>query len=151
MKNTRFIFILLVGLFCLLLAISCTQDDQVNPVQNFSGDDLKTSTWKITSFIDSGKDETYHFNGYSFTFSDNGNLTATNGNSTINGTWTIDTGNSQDDSPEDVDLVIFFNVQNDFEELNEDWQIISQSETRLEFIHVSGGNGGTDTLIFEKA
>ena len=151
MKNVRFLFILLVGLLCILIAISCTQDEQASPTQNFTGDDLETGSWKITSFVDSGKDETYHFTGYIFTFSDNGNITANNGNTTINGTWSLDEGNSQDDSPDDADLIIFFNIQNDFEELNEDWHLVSQSETRIEFIHVSGGNGGTDTLVFEKA
>ncbi|MEZ4988540.1 MAG: hypothetical protein R2795_26535 [Saprospiraceae bacterium] len=41
-------------------------------------------------------------------------------------------------------------MSNRFEELNEDWEIISQSDTRIELVHVSGGNGGTDYLTFER-
>jgi hypothetical protein len=56
-----------------------------------------------------------------------------------------------DDSPgSDMDFNIFFNLTNNFEDLNEDWHIVSQSSTRIELIHVSGGNGGTDTLTFER-
>ena len=37
-----------------------------------------------------------------------------------------------------------------FEDLNDDWDFISQSSTKIELIDVSGGNGGTDYLTFEK-
>jgi hypothetical protein len=39
---------------------------------------------------------------------------------------------------------------NDFEDLNDDWDIISRSSTKIELIDISGGNGGTDYLTFEK-
>ena len=39
---------------------------------------------------------------------------------------------------------------NDFEDLNDDWDIISQSSSKIELIDISGGNGGTDYLTFEK-
>jgi len=42
------------------------------------------------------------------------------------------------------------NLTNDFEDLNDDWDFISQSATKVELIDVSGGNGGTDYLTFEK-
>ena len=37
-----------------------------------------------------------------------------------------------------------------FEELNDDWHVIQQSGTLLKLEDVSGGNGGTDDLSFEK-
>ena len=111
---------------------------------------MQAGGWRITSFVDSGKDETSHFSGYTFTFGSNGILTSTNGSITHAGTWNITDSNSNDDSPEDLDFNIAFNNSNDFEDLTEDWQIVSQSSTRIELIHISGGNGGTDNLIFEK-
>jgi hypothetical protein len=54
-----------------------------------------------------------------------------------------------DDSSDDLDFNIFFNVANDFEDLNDDWDIISQSSSKIELIDISGGNGGTDYLTFE--
>ena len=49
-----------------------------------------------------------------------------------------------------LDKKVTFYGQLDFEELSDDWDITSSSNTKIDLIDVSGGNGGTDTLIFEK-
>jgi len=46
-----------------------------------------------------------------------------------------------------LELVINFNLTNDFEDLNDDWHFVSQSSTKIELIDISGG---TDNLTFEK-
>jgi hypothetical protein len=38
----------------------------------------------------------------------------------------------------------------DFEDLVDDWDFISVSNTKIELIDISGGNGGTDYLTFER-
>lgn len=58
----------------------------------------------------------------------------------------FDGGNSTGD----IDFNIFFASPEDFSELSEDWNIISYSSNKIELIHESGGNGGTDLLTFEK-
>ena len=50
----------------------------------------------------------------------------------------------------DIDFNIFFASPVDFSELSEDWDIIMNSSSKIELMHVSGGNGGTDLLTFEK-
>ena len=50
----------------------------------------------------------------------------------------------------DIDFNIFFASPVDFSELSEDWDIITNSSSKIELMHVSGGNGGTDLLTFEK-
>ena len=57
-----------------------------------------------------------------------------------------------EDDDDDIEFNIFFPVRdtNDFEDLNDDRDIVSTSATRIEVIDVSGGNVGTDTLTFEK-
>ena len=50
----------------------------------------------------------------------------------------------------EIDFNIFFASPVDFSELSEDWDIITNSSSKIELIHVSGGNGGTDLLTFEK-
>lgn len=151
MKNSFFIPTILFCLAGLFTLASCSKNDSSddNSVTNVQHT-VQSGTWKITSFVDSGNDETNHFNGFSFTFADNNVLTATNGTNTYTGTWTIDDNNSNDDSIDDLHFNIQFNLTNDFEELNEDWNIVSRTSTRVELIHVSGGNGGTDYLTFEK-
>jgi hypothetical protein len=61
------------------------------------------------------------------------------------GSW-IRCGSSSDD----LDFNISFASPPDFEELSDDWDFISQSSSKIELIDVSGGNGGTDYLTFEK-
>lgn len=45
---------------------------------------------------------------------------------------------------------VFFANPSNFNELSENWDIVSYSNSKIELIHVSGGNGGTDVLTFEK-
>ncbi len=111
---------------------------------------IQDGTWRITLFNDSGTDETNHFTGYNFTFNSSGILNANNGTNNYDGTWSITDSNSNDDSQDDLDFNINFNLTNDFGDLNDDWDFISHTATKIELIDVSSGNEGTDYLTFEK-
>ncbi len=140
------------GFLMMLLAIACGNDDD-NPsvsTQSQIQSHVQSGTWRITEFIDSGTDETHHFNGYNFMFNSSGVLNVNNGTNNYEGTWSITDSNSNDDSQDDLDFNINFNLTNDFEDLNDDWDFISQSSAKIELIDISGGNGGTDYLTFEK-
>jgi hypothetical protein len=153
MKRKLFLPAFLLSLIAGFVSTSCSNsgDDQADLQQAIVQENLQSGEWRITSFIDSGKDETSHFNGYTFRFDQNGSLISTNGNLTYTGSWSITDSNSNDDSPDtDIDFNILFTGDNHFEDLSEDWHIVSQSETKIVLIHVSGGNGGTDNLTFEK-
>lgn len=148
---------LLAGITLFTLA-SCSDDDS-SSTNNNSGsvaDVVNTATsgtWHITSYIDSGNDETNHFTGYNFTFGTGSVLTATNGTNTYTGTWSVtDSSNSSDDdSPgSDIDFNIAFAAPAAFEDLSDDWDIQERTATRIKLVDVSGGNGGTDYLTFEK-
>ena len=58
-------------------------------------------------------------------------------------------GNSSDD---DDDFILDFAVpeSSDFEDLIDDWDFISVDNTKIELRDISGGNGGTDYLTFER-
>ena len=161
MKNQRILFTFLIVTMSALF--SCNNDDNSNNSDNETSADqtieiVQSGTWRITSFIDSGNDETSDFNGYTFSFNTDGSLVAVNGNTTINGTWSVtdnSSNSSSDDdgnSTDDDDFNIFFNVpaDNDFEDLIDDWDFVSVSETTIALTGVSGGNGGTDFLTFER-
>lgn len=151
-------FILMLSLT--LMSSMCSSDDDDNPNNNIQQiaqieDNVQTGTWRVSNFIDSGENETSDFSGYDFTFNMDGSLVASNGTTTFTGTWSItDDSNSSDDSSsdDDIDFNIFFPVpdSNDFEDLNDDWDIVSATSTRIELIDISGGNGGTDMLTFER-
>ena len=146
-------FQLLMTAFLLVLTGTGCSDDNEGPGNSTEKQieaRIQNGTWRITKFIDSEKDETDHFIGYDFTFFDSGVLNANNGVNQYDGTWSITDSNSNDDSMDDLDFNINFNLTNDFEDLNDDWDIISQSASKIELIDISGGNGGTDYLTFEK-
>lgn len=143
---------ILMGLVVLFLLLSCEKEENNtnNSIQDTVQTNAQSGTWQIVKFIDSGKDETNHFTGYSFSFQSSGVVVATNGSNSYSGTWSISDSNPNDDSKDDLHFNLLFNLTNDFEDLNDDWDFISQSATRIELIDISGGNGGTDYLTFEK-
>lgn len=105
-------------------------------------DFLIDGTWFVFSYIDSGDDETGDYAGYNINFDVSGTVTASNGSNTNNGTWqVINAGNK---------LLLDFGTDFPFDEFNEDWDVLSATNTRVELQDVSGGGSGTDTLIFEK-
>lgn len=106
--------------------------------------------WRVSLFSEDGVDETYHFSGYEFTFSDNGNVQAVGQGGTINGTWSTTDDDSNDDSSSDVDLILSFPETNDFDELTDDWDVLSQSNDKIELQDISGGDGSIDKLTFER-
>ena len=46
--------------------------------------------------------------------------------------------------------ITFPDANGPFEEITEDWRVLSSSTTKLELKHVSGGDGSIDLLTFEK-
>lgn len=149
--------ILIPALFCLFMlnvASMCSSDDDNNstgtnptPVINA----ITNGTWRVTSYVDSGNDETNHFSGYNFNFGSSNVITVTNGTNTYSGAWSVNADDDNDDNPGgDLDFNIAFASPPDFAELTEDWQIISFTSNTLSLKHVSGGGGGTDTIVFTK-
>lgn len=143
-----------------LVSVSCSSDsedsvqDPAVAVQALT--DLAVSgSWIISSYVDSGTDETSDYNGYTFNFSADGSLEALNGATVVTGSWSVTNDDSSDDddydSDDDIDFNIFFSAPPIFEELTDDWDIVSRSSTRIELIDISGGDGSTDTLVFEKS
>ena len=153
---------MLIMLSFSLMSTTCSSDDDDGSPNDNSQQIVEiestaqSGTWRITNFNDSGQDETSDFNGYDFSFNNDGSLVATNGSNTMTGTWSVTDDSSSSSSSssddDDIDFNIFFPVpdSNDFEDLNDDWDVVSTSATRIELIDVSGGNGGTDRLTFEK-
>lgn len=141
-------------IFMLNMASTCSGDDNnsssadATPVINT----VTSGTWRVTYYFDTDTDETNHFTGYNFTFGGSNVLTVTNGTNTYTGSWSvINDDSSDDDNPSgDLDFNILFSSPANFADLSDDWDILSRTATKIELIDVSGGNGGTDYLTFEK-
>jgi hypothetical protein len=146
--------LLLAGIVVMGLSVSCSDDDSSSNNNNSINEvrhTVKSGTWRITSFVEDTNDETTNFSDYDFKFDDNSVLTATDGTITYNGTWSVtDSDNSDDDNSSDIDFNINFASPQVFAELSDDWDILERTSTRIKLVDVSGGNGGTDYLTFEK-
>ncbi len=114
MKTNLFI------IFVLLFVLACDDDSPKDSSQKTVVATITSGSWRITSFVDSGTDETSNDN------------------------------NSDDDTLSDLNFFLNFATPDDFTELNEDWDIIELTDIQLKLQHISGGNGGTDLLTFQK-
>lgn len=144
---------------CLILSgmAACSDDDdksKVNGNATAVANNLKSGTWRITNFVEDNDDHTSDFTGYDFTFGTNNVLTATNGTNVYTGTWSVIDDNSMDDDDDsfdsDIDVNIGFASPAEFADLTDDWDVAERTGTRIKLVDVSGGNGGTDYLTFEK-
>lgn len=127
------------------LITSCKKDDNSSSNTNSNlSSTIQQGTWKVTSYIDSGTDETNHYTGYVFQFNTNGTVVASKTGSTVNGSWSKGTDDSQ------AKLILDFGATAPFDELNDDWNVIEQSSSIIKLEDISGGGSGTDYLTFEK-
>ncbi len=158
MKTLKMLPILGCVLF-LTTASTCHNDDDDSSKYDDDRRDHSIATqtmqqgnWRITYYYDTDSEETSRFSNYTFSFDPGNVLKASNGTNTYTGSWSItDSHSGNDDNPHsDVDFNIAFSSPSGFAELTDDWDIVSQSSTKIELIDVSGGNGGTDHLVFEK-
>lgn len=140
MKNLfKFFFASLI-----IFTASCSKDDDNGSASAEVATSLKSGTWKVTSYVDNGTDETSSFNSFVFTFANSGTVTAVNSILTATGTWSTGT----DDSRHKLNLV--FTSPALFDEISEDWEIVSHTSTQVSLRHISGGSGETDLLVFQK-
>ena len=148
--------LLMAGIAVFGFLTACSDDDSSstngNPTEVVNT--VKQGTWRVTSYMEDANDETNHFTGYNFTFGDNNEVTATNGTNTYTGTWSVtNSSNSSDDDDNnnsDIDFNIMFATPENFTDLNDDWDILERTDTKIRLRDISGGNGGTDLLTFEK-
>ena len=80
-------FRLLPLLPCLLLFASCSKKSSDPPPSNNPTTTLTSGNWIISSYTQRTENKTSQFNGYVFTFSAGGSVTATNNAATTSGTW----------------------------------------------------------------
>ncbi|WP_246282483.1 hypothetical protein [Flavobacterium agri] len=161
-KTGKFpVYFALAAIFIMNTASTCEwehddDDSHHGSSQNISAINsaVNSGTWKVTYYFDTDSEETTQFASYTFTFGDNNQLVATDGSNSVQGTWSVtnSSGSSRhgDDDSSDVDFNIFFSSPGNFADLSDDWDIVLYTANRIELIDVSGGNGGTDILTFEK-
>jgi hypothetical protein len=141
---------LIAGLISLsfLIGISCvgrkrSEIDNKPTKQNIEST-LKEHKWKISNFYDE-KDETHHFNGYSFQFNRNGSVVASKSSTTVTGTWsTFNSGNGQ------LKLSVEFTLTEPFDELSDDWVIVENGDDKIILNDGDADPENADKVILEK-
>ncbi len=157
MRKGFFYGIVLVLSLSLMSAMCSSDDDgasnttseQIAEVESIA----EIGTWRITNFADSGQDETSDFTEYEFTFGSNGMLSATNGTTTYTGTWSIssdDDSSGGDDDGLEFDIDFAVPESNMFDDLDDDWDIVSYSDTIINLIDIDDDGNDTDVLTFER-
>ena len=137
------------------LMLGCGDDP--NPELNTKVDEVQdivtAGRWRISSFINDDKDETSDYTGYIFQFQPTGVLIATNGPASLSGSWVVTEqrdGSDGTNTFDDIDFDISFASAPVLSKLSEDWEIIEATDTKIDLRHMSGGNGDTDLLTFNK-
>ncbi|WP_197052689.1 hypothetical protein [Psychroserpens sp. Hel_I_66] len=104
---------------------------------------LADGLWIVASYTEDTDDQTSNYIGYELNFNLSGTVSASNGSNSNNGTWAILSSGNQ--------MALDFGSDMPFQEFNDDdWDVISISTTQVTIQDVSGGDGETDTLIFQK-
>ena len=136
-----------LSLCILALSSACSKiQNNQKELTNISTD----GTWIVSSYIDDSNDETSDFATFRFNFNEDGVLNATDllssSSTPYTGSWSITDSNSNDDddSLDDLDFNINFAMSNKLDDLSDDWDIISYTDTEIKLIDVSGGGGSTD-------
>lgn len=127
--------------------MACSKDDENTPEPINSGNVTSTLTkgpFYVSFFKEDGNIKTSNFNNYTFVFDANGGTTVNTPGGTATGTWSV--GN--DDSKTKV--VFNFGAGNPLEKLNEDWEVLSITNSQISMRHISGGNGGVYLLTISR-
>jgi hypothetical protein len=100
--------------------------------------------WLVANYNDSGVDETAAYDGFTFNFMEDGSVEAISDTVTVTGTWEeiVEMDNHK--------LIIDMGATVPFDELGDDWHVVSLTETRIELTHSNDMDDTSDTLVFEK-
>lgn len=139
MKQLRLVFLAVLSVFS--MASSCSKDD-VTPTTNIPAI-IVQGNWRVTLYNENGVDKLSQFTGYTFTFA-SGVVTAVKNGVTVTGTYRTAIDSNK------IKFYLDFGTVSQFNELNEDWEILEETSTKIRLTHISGGNGGTDLITFER-
>ncbi len=129
----------ILAIAMIVTSTACSKTDDSTSTSDLSStakQEIITDSWIVSSYIDKGKNETSDYSGYTFTFSENGTLTASAAGMTYTGTWSLGSDHSGYDdsgnhSGDDNKLIITISGNYQMEELTDDFQIVSISDNEI--------------------
>lgn len=125
MKSLIVSLVVVTSLYsCQKMDNSNEMNDSVHSIEKFLGNQ---NGFRITELIEEGTNKTLAFSPYLFKFYDNGAVTATKSNETINGSYAV----FKDDNK--TELRIIFPMSSQLYELSDDWYFDSQADNIIRF------------------
>lgn len=137
------------ALLCFITSIntSCSSDDSVSQATlvTLGQTALTNGTWKVSFYSENNVNKTTEFSGYNFVFTPTGPMMATSNATEFPGVWVmgVDSGSAK------LNLT-FFATNGPLEEITEDWNVLDVSTNIIKLKHLSGGDGTTELLTFER-
>ena len=140
----------LLLLFSVLIMASCSSDDDAGDVVTNEFERISSvlpqGTWKVTTLIDGNENHTAAFESFIFTFNEEGSVIAENDLYSETGIWAYRTT-----AQEGEQLVLAFNDVIPFDEINDDWKIVSVTNTKIELSDDDDNDlDDLDILVFTK-
>lgn len=124
LKKRVFLFAFVLALMACNNSNMTTTNQNPNTVSDFI---LFGEGLVISLLTDDGENETDYFEGYVFLFNPNGTVSASNGSTTVDGTYSV----FQDDGR--TELAMNFPSVGNFDELDDDWYFISINQNTIRF------------------
>ena len=138
----------------LLLLASCNKnndDDHIDPDQAVSdiGTYIVVGDWEISSYKEADLDKTADYSAYTFTFNEDGVVSAFSTPEMLTGAWRL---LISDDPDLHVHFDLLFGVADThpFDGLNGDWDLVSYTDTKLSLKDANSSGTERDILVFTK-
>lgn len=129
--------------------ISCSSDDDAGDVITNEFERitsvLSEGTWEVTKLIDDNDDRTIAFESFTFTFNQDGTVVSETDLFSETGTWFY-----KSTSQDGEQLVLEFSDITPFDEISDDWEIVSLTNSQVELTDTGDTQGDTDFLVFTK-
>ncbi|MEL1245744.1 hypothetical protein AAEO56_15840 [Flavobacterium sp. DGU11] len=141
---------IIVGLMVLAL-LSCNDNDAVMRRFNGAESGFTKGQWHITAFTKDGRQATTNYAAFTFSFTEEGRIIATDGKHRYNGSWLVQCEDSSDDGPTaDPDFIISFKQPGTLTTLNGEWIVIKKEPAYLSLSRLTSNNNSSDSLVFRK-
>ncbi len=136
-------------LFTIISLAACSSNDDSGDANTNEFEQIESTLpqgqWEVSKLIEDESDHTIDFESFVFTFKEDGTVVAQNDLFTENGTWAYDNSSSGSEK-----LKLQFSGTTPFDKIDEDWDIVSVTNSKIELSHVSGDNGDIELLTFSK-
>jgi hypothetical protein len=122
MKNTIFAIVVFAG----IISITSCKKESSSPQQSVDAI-ITTGSWKVSSFVQPGEDMTINFQGYTFYYWKNGQMSATKDGKSIRGTWAWDSSEQT--------LHMFIGTDKPLSSINNAWEVNINSINRITLLN----------------